>query len=68
MRPDAIRRAVEEARRFLDRADAALQTVESLPADNKFNPGYEYIPQSRKSGSLRRASLELSSALVEMRQ
>lgn len=56
---ERLRRAVEEAKRFLDRANMCL---DCLPPDR-----YD-IWASKESGACRRASMDLTRALADLRR
>jgi len=65
MQPDKIRRAADEAQRFLRavRALAAREAADKGAADNlRVGNGI------KESGAVRRASLDLTRALAEMRK
>lgn len=67
MNDKSIDRATAEAKRFLERAKewkAATKDPDWIGGD-----GYKYYPSAPKqSGALRRASLDLTRALAEMRK
>lgn len=64
MKTDNIRAAVAEARRFIQKAEAYEAQVSAyLRAGSK---GYFYKP--KEQGAVRRASMDLTRALAEMRK
>jgi len=60
-----IDRAIAEAKRFLERAKELKVAVRD-PDDGKFLKTYPSAP--KEHGALRRASLDLTRALAEMRR
>lgn len=72
MNKAAIERAVHEAKRFLERHGEwkrATATPERSWTDPSTNEVYRFYPNAPKeSGALRRASLDLTRALAEMRK
>ena len=62
-----INTAIEEAQRFLDRAQDAINRHKADEKDGSF-PSNGYLGPSRESGALRRASLNLTRALADMRR
>lgn len=58
MQDDKVKSAVAEAKRFLKAAEAWRKASEAH--------GYYYCP--RESGALRRASMDLTRALADMRK
>ncbi len=69
MKEATIQTAINEAQRFLDRANEALKrhvTDETEHGVTFMDGGY--LSPSRESGALRRASLDLTRALAEMRR
>jgi hypothetical protein len=72
MKPSTIRKAVQEAQRFIDQAKAVLATVEKGTVQN-LTTGHERkvtsIPWStRANGTLRRRSHDVSEAMIALRQ
>lgn len=71
MRRGSIDHARKEAERFLDRL-TELQAAHDKHRTMQRNPGFEWEPDpldgSKLSGSVRRASLDLTRALAEMRK
>lgn len=61
MRPSTLREAMDEAKRFIKAAKFALDQKES---DNY--PG-DYFWASKQSGSARRASMDLTRKLADLR-
>ena len=59
-----INTAIAEAERFLDRAKDALARHDA----GRHFPEMDYLASSRESGALRRASLDLTRALADMRR
>lgn len=57
MDDDAVSAAMNEANRFLERAHEWMSTPHQYPCDNP-----------RESGALRRASMDLTRALADMRR
>lgn len=57
MTRESVEKAMEEAREFIRRAEAALEAPSSV-----------YVYTSALSGALRRQSMELTRALAEMRK
>lgn len=68
MKPSKVREAVEEARRFIERAEALMAEATRPPAG--FDPTETYFPStsSRQSAACKRASLDLTRALAAMRR
>lgn len=66
MEPDQIRICVEEAKRFLVRARAVLAAVQK----RKMHDGtpYEYLDSGKLTGALRRASMDLTRSLADLRR
>lgn len=65
MTVENIKRAQAEAKRFFECADAVLHfAVKSFPD----HPEYEWVESGKRSGALRRASMDLTRALAEMRK
>ena len=62
-----INTAIEEAQRFLDRAQDALNRHKAGASGDIFSDS-DYLGPSRESGALRRASLDLTRALADMRR
>ena len=60
MTPSAIRKAVLEARRFVNLANKVPIT--------KLSNGYECVETGKASGALRRASMDLTRALADLRR
>jgi len=64
--------AIEEAGRFIERAKAAREEItEQQKQIQRSGPGYHRTDEptpSRKFASVKRASLDLSAALVELRK
>lgn len=67
MTPESIRKAIADAERFIKAAEECLATVETLNAGSAINE-IEYMPPSKLSGALRRASMDLTRSLANMRQ
>jgi len=66
MRTRNVMVAIQEARRFIERAEAALlHNADHLPPSTG-TPAYLYA--SKHSGACRRASLDLTRALADMRR
>ena len=66
MKINKITQAANEARRFLDRVDAALGDIEvSMDISGS---EYESYVGNKGTAALRRASLDLTRALVSLRQ
>jgi hypothetical protein len=61
MNNEKITQAVREAKRFLDRHKAFAESLQQTPH------GYAVFG-SKESGALRRASMDLTRALAEMRK
>ena len=55
--------AIEEAKRFQEKAKAALKHLEELDSENDFT-GYA----SKHTGAARRASLDLTRVLADLRR
>lgn len=67
MNPDKIRRARDEAKRFLDKTDAA----EAAFRFNRYadgDGGYFSNEDQKSTAALKRASMDLSRALSELRR
>lgn len=65
MTPTTITQAVTEARRFLERAEQWHEAQ----GTGKWDDGTEYrISTPKQDGALRRASMDLTRALAEMRR
>ena len=62
MQPETIAAAIEEAERFIRRAKAYQR------AEDRSLPGYNPGTNPRESGALRRASMDLTRALADLRQ
>lgn len=58
MKREAVKKAIEEAQKFIDRAETLIEDEK----DRDFFWG------SKASGATRRASMELTRALAEMRR
>jgi hypothetical protein len=56
-----VRNAISEAERFIDKAKDALNCASKVGGVEVLNPGKE-------SGALRRASMDLTRALADMRR
>lgn len=76
-----IEKAIAEAKRFIAEAEQAIEDersathwnhktmkVEPVYPDGRVQGGRNVVPGSRQSGRLRRASQDLSEALIEMRK
>lgn len=64
MRKEALNKAIQEARRFIKLAEIAVNEIKEYQNnDDRFEPR-----PSRKFAAAKRASLDLSAALVEMRK
>ena len=59
--------AKREANRFLD-AIAAVERAQVDPKMSRLGPGYTVFSGSRETGALRRASMDLTRALAELRR
>lgn len=62
MQHDKIKAAILEATRFVNKATLLLQT------EKMFNPEHGCQRSPRESGAARRASLDLTRALADMRR
>ena len=60
MTPDSIETAIVEAKRFLEKADRVRISVPQK--------GYRIAFGPKETGALRRASMDLTRALAEMRK
>jgi hypothetical protein len=60
MTPETVSVAIAEAKRFLKRA--------AIIRFSELEHGGRYISRSKETGALRRASMELTRALAEMRK
>lgn len=67
MNPDKINAAAEEARRFLDRVDAAANAFTFQKFGDQYG-GYYSNTNTVATAALRRASLDLTRALAELRK
>lgn len=65
MTHDDIDLACEEARRFLERADAARAAIKREMSDHG---GYWWNTDTRATAALKRASMDLTRALVAIRR
>lgn len=63
MTPDKLRNAIAEANRFVRTAKAALNTEESA-----FEGGEKWLQPGKQTGAARRASMDLTRALADMRR
>jgi len=59
-----IKRAQAEAKRFLTCADAVVREAMFFPE----KPNVKFVSTGKHSGALRRASMDLTRALAEMRK
>lgn len=66
MKPDSIREAVAQAYRFIDAAELVLNNLRKVKADS--GAIYEYVEKPKESGALRRASMDLTRSLADMRK
>jgi hypothetical protein len=68
MKPIKVREAIDEARRFIERAEALMAEATRPPAG--FDPVETYFPSTsgRQSGACKRASLDLTVVLAAMRK
>lgn len=66
MKPEALKKAREE----LDRFSAALTALETAPPNIWEHQGQKlvYPPSPKLTGAVRRASMDLTRALAEMRK
>jgi hypothetical protein len=65
MRINKIKQAATEARRFLDRVDAALEDIQV--SSDIYGSEYESYIGNKGTAALRRSSLDLTRALSELR-
>lgn len=65
MRKEKLNKAIQEARRFIKRAEIAVDEIVAFQKDR--NVKWEPCP-SRKFSATKRASLDLSAVLVELRK
>lgn len=64
MQTDEIKQAIQEAKRFIKRAEECIEARKPYESH-----GYEFTPIAPKeSGALRRASMDLTRQLAKMRK
>lgn len=63
MTPEKLDTAIYEAKRFLEKADVASKGRKKMPGQT-----YEYLESGMANSACKRASLDLSRALSELRR
>jgi hypothetical protein len=67
MKPETLRRAISEARRFIELAEAV--PITSYPAEYQVRSiGYDVMETGKASGAAKRASMDLTRVLADLRQ